>query len=106
MQGKGFNVNVAWNTGSLGKSELGAHEYKHAFDEVLIPIAKEFQPDLILVSCGFDAAIHDELGGSNLSPLAYYWMTKELLKICPKMVVVLEGGYNTDYLGQHASGVV
>ena len=42
MQGKGFNVNVAWNTGSLGKSELGAHEYKHAFDEVLLPIAKEF----------------------------------------------------------------
>ena len=33
-------------------------------------------------------------------------MTRELLKICPKMVVVLEGGYNTDYLGQHASGVV
>ena len=82
MQGRGFNVNVAWNTGSLGrlhKTGLGAHEYKHAFNEVVLPIAKEFQPDLILVSCGFDAAIHDELGGSNLSPLAYYWMTRELL---------------------------
>ena len=33
-------------------------------------------------------------------------MTRELLKICPKMVVVLEGGYNTDYLGEHASGVI
>ena len=38
--------------------------------------------------------------------MAYYWMTKELLNICDKMVVVQEGGYNTDYLGQHASGVV
>lgn len=33
-------------------------------------------------------------------------MTRELLQICPKMVAVLEGGYNTDYLGQHAAAVV
>ena len=32
-------------------------------------------------------------------------MTRELIKICPKVVVVQEGGYNTDFLGQHASGV-
>ena len=41
-----------------------------------------------------------------MCPLGYYYMTRELLKICSKMVVVLEGGYNTDYLGQHASGVI
>ena len=33
-------------------------------------------------------------------------MTNELLKICSKMIVVLEGGYNTKYLGHHASAVV
>ena len=33
-------------------------------------------------------------------------MTRELLKICPKLVVMQEGGYNTDFIGQHASGVV
>ena len=33
-------------------------------------------------------------------------MTRELMKICPKLIVVQEGGYNTDFLGQHASGVV
>ena len=36
----------------------------------------------------------------------YYHMTRELLQICSNLVVVQEGGYNTDYLGQHASGVV
>lgn len=36
----------------------------------------------------------------------YFYMTRELIKICPKVIVVQEGGYNTDYLGQHASGVV
>lgn len=35
----------------------------------------------------------------------YYWMTSELMKIQPKVVVSLEGGYNVDYLGQHAEGV-
>ena len=54
---------------------------------------------MILVSAGFDSAIHDPLGGAKVCPLSYYKMTRELLEICPKMVAVLEGGYNTDYLG-------
>ena len=80
-------------------SSLGCNEYKLACEELLLPIAKQFKPDLILVSCGFDAAIHDPLGWSQLCPLMYYEMTRQLLEICPKMVVVLEGGYNTDFLG-------
>ena len=105
--GEGFNINVGWSASPYDyKSTLGANEYRHACDEVLLPIARQFKPDLILISCGFDSAIHDELGGAHLCPLGYYYMTRELLKICPKLVVALEGGYNTDYLGQHASGVV
>lgn len=46
------------------------------------------------------------LGWCKVSPMMYFWMTKELLKICPSLLVCQEGGYNTDYLGQHASGVV
>ena len=109
-EGKGYNINVAWNTitdsYSSGVCDLSSHEYRLACEEVLLPVAKEFAPDLILVSCGFDSAIHDQLGGSKLCPVGYYYMTTELLKICSKMVVVLEGGYNTKYLGIHASAVV
>ena len=66
--GTGFNVNVAWDTGKIANEEildanevtdLGSNEYKHACDELLFPIARQFQPDLILISCGFDSAIHD-----------------------------------------------
>ena len=109
VAGRGFNINVAWNTRFDEKEQstgLGSHEYRYACEELLFPIANEFQPDLILISCGFDSAIHDPLGESLLCPLAYFYMTSELLKICQKLVVVQEGGYNTDYLGQHASGVV
>lgn len=69
-------------------------------------MVKEFKPDLIIVSCGFDSAIHDFLGWSKLSPIFYGYMTNELNKICENILVVQEGGYNVDYLGQHASGVV
>ena len=111
----GFNINVAWETGKVANEEdrtenvetdLGSCEYKYACDELLFPILREFQPDIILVSCGFDGAIHDKLGWSKICPLQYYTMTKELIKICPKVIAMQEGGYNTDYLGQHASGVV
>ena len=62
-------------------------------------MVKEFNPDLIIISCGFDSAIHDFLGWSKLSPLMYAYMTNELNKICPNVLVVQEGGYNLDYLG-------
>ena len=58
------------------------------------------------MSCGFDSAIHDFLGWSNLTPMMYEYMTRKLQKICPKLLVIQEGGYNIEYLGQHASGVV
>ena len=38
--------------------------------------------------------------------MAYFWMTRGLLEICDKVLVIQEGGYNTDFIGQHASGVV
>ena len=72
-KGKGFNVNVAWETGlvvdefdrSNNKlSDLGNNEYRYACDTLLFPMIKEFEPELIIISCGFDSAMHDFLGWS------------------------------------------
>jgi len=72
-KGKGFNVNVAWETGlvvdefdrSNNKlSDLGNNEYRYACDTLLFPMIKEFKPELIIISCGFDSAMHDFLGWS------------------------------------------
>ncbi len=60
--GRGFNVNVAWGEG------MGDAEYLDAFDRVLLPIARRFAPDFVLVSCGFDAADGDPLGGMRALP--------------------------------------
>ena len=114
-KGKYFNVNVAWQTGQVVDeinrekntlSELGNNEYRYACDQLLFPMVQEFAPDIIIISCGFDGGIHDFLGWSQLSPLLYGYMTHKLNKICDKILVVQEGGYNVDFLGMHASGVV
>jgi hypothetical protein len=88
------------------RSDLGANEYKLAFESLVLPLANEFKPDVVIISCGFDAGIGDPIGWSRLSPLMYFWMTHQLCKVCDKIIVVQEGGYNTDYMKLHAEGVI
>lgn len=52
--GKGFNVNVGWS-----RKGMGNDEYMAVWEKVLMPIARDFEPDLVLVSAGFDAALGD-----------------------------------------------
>jgi histone deacetylase 6 len=48
---------------------MGDVEYMTAFTQVVMPIAMEYQPDLVIVSAGFDAAVGDPLGGNRFSTL-------------------------------------
>ncbi|XP_061195454.1 histone deacetylase 6-like isoform X1 [Saccostrea echinata] len=89
-EGRGFNVNIAWNKGPMGDSE-----YITAFQQVVMPIAYEFGPELVLVSAGFDAAMGDPLGCYSLTPAGYGHMTHMLSSLANgKVVLVLEGGYH------------
>ena len=56
--GLGFSVNVPWLQG-----EMGNGDYMAAFQHVLLPIAYEFNPSLVIISAGFDAAVGDPIGG-------------------------------------------
>jgi len=88
--GEGFNVHVAWN-----KSKIKDSSYLYAFNHLLIPILKQYDPELILVSAGFDAGINDPIGGCKVTPVGYAHMTKKLMQFAGgKIVIVLEGGYN------------
>ncbi|CAL9702786.1 unnamed protein product [Knipowitschia caucasica] len=89
-RGAGFNVNVAWSGGRMGDGD-----YIAAFHQVVMPIATEFNPDLVLVSAGFDAARGDPLGGYNVTPEGYAHLTHLLLTLASgRLVMILEGGYN------------
>lgn len=56
-RGLGANINIAWQDGGAGDAD-----YMAAMLHVVLPIAYEFQPDIVLVSAGFDAAASDPLG--------------------------------------------
>jgi len=89
-EGQGYSVNVGWN-----ESMVGDEPYKWAWEYVLLPMAKAFDPELILISAGFDAARGDPLGGCDITPSGYAHMLSSLLPFANgKIVVVLEGGYN------------
>nr|XP_035955240.1 histone deacetylase 7 isoform X4 [Halichoerus grypus] len=93
--GEGFNVNVAW-AGGLDPP-MGDPEYLAAFRMVVMPIAREFSPDLVLVSAGFDAAEGHPapLGGYHVSAKCFGYMTQQLMSLAGGAVVLaLEGGHD------------
>ncbi|XP_024312811.1 histone deacetylase 5 isoform X2 [Brachypodium distachyon] len=89
--GQGYNINVPWNHGGCGDAD-----YIAAWDHVLLPVAEAFDPDIILLSAGFDAARGDPLGGCDVTPDGYARLLTKLLGFAKgRMVMALEGGYNT-----------
>ena len=95
---EGRTINVAWSAGR------GDADHLAAFDDLLLPVAREFAPDLVLVSCGFDAARGDLLGQQLLSPGGYAAMTSRLQSLAGgKVVLALEGGYALDAIAASAA---
>ncbi|XP_044287600.1 histone deacetylase 4 isoform X3 [Varanus komodoensis] len=93
--GVGFNVNMAF-TGGLDPP-MGDTEYLAAFRTVVMPIANEFAPDVVLVSSGFDAVEGHPapLGGYNLSAKCFGYLTKQLMGLAGgRIILALEGGHD------------
>lgn len=100
-KGEGFNVNVPWPVGGVGDAD-----YVYAFRKVILPICQEFNPDLVIISSGFDAADGDVIGGCHVSPAGYGHMTQYLKTLARgNLCVVLEGGYNLDSIAKSALAV-
>jgi len=94
---RGRTVNVPWPGG------MGDAEYLAAFRHVLLPIARRFAPDLVLVSCGFDASAGDPLGSMRVSPEGFAGMTAELRSLADgRLVLALEGGYDLEAISRDA----
>lgn len=81
-------MNVGWN-----EKRIGDDEYLVLWEKLLMPVAAEFGPDLILVSAGFDAAKGD-MGECDITPEGFARLTRRLKTLaCGKVVCTLEGGY-------------
>lgn len=88
-KGKGFNIQFPFN---IPKSDpkniingennnVGDNDYIYVCEQFLFPLIREFAPDLIIISAGFDSAKGDPLGGIEISPIGYAWMTQGLRNI-------------------------
>ncbi|MGQ9869875.1 histone deacetylase family protein [Leptodesmis sp.] len=74
--------------------------YKAAFEQQIIPFLTNFQPDLLIISAGYDANSDDPLAGISLQPQDYGTLTTYCLQITHQILFGLEGGYDLNALAQ------
>lgn len=85
---------------------IGDEDYIYACETIFFPIIKEFSPDLIIISAGFDSALGDPLGQVGVTPVGYSYLTWGFRALCPKIVVALEGGYDLNALEVSSEAVI
>jgi acetoin utilization deacetylase AcuC-like enzyme len=104
-EGRGFTVNLPLPAGQADG------EYSRVYREIVEPIGRAFDPELVLISAGFDAHRGDPLAGMELTPAGYAELTDVCLGIASgaakgRTVVVLEGGYGLPAVALSAAAVV
>ncbi len=95
--GEGYTVNIPF------PPQTGDEGYRRAFDEVLVPLAERYRPQLILASAGYDGHWADPLAGMQLSITGYATLVRRLLNLAAlwcqgRLVMLLEGGYHLEVL--------
>jgi acetoin utilization deacetylase AcuC-like enzyme len=80
-------INVPMSAGS------GDDEYLHAFDHTIAPAIQRFQPDLLIVSAGFDAHVDDPLASMRVTEAGFGELAQRAAALAPRLAAVLEGGY-------------
>ncbi len=93
--GRGLNINVHLDCGARDRDMLAA------WDRTLLPAASRFQPDLVIVSAGFDSRQDDLLGCFDVTDDAFRRMTRMAMDLANdccdgRLVSLLEGGYNVE----------
>lgn len=98
-EGRGYTVNVPLSAGADDAV------YLSAFERIVAPVVEQFDPDLLLVSAGFDAHRRDPLASMAVSEQGYARMLDRLLDAVPRgaagrLGLLLEGGYDLVGLGE------
>lgn len=103
--GKGRTINCPFPAGTGGAKIL------EAFRDQLLPAARSFHPDLVLISAGFDSRVNDPLGRFLLTDADFEDLTRVLADLADaicngRLISVLEGGYNLEGLARAAEAHV
>src|SRR5437867_968149 len=73
-------------------------DYERAFDHVVEPAVRAFEPELVIVSAGFDAHTEDPLASMNVTEDGFRELARRSAALAPRSAAVLEGGYNLSTL--------
>jgi acetoin utilization deacetylase AcuC-like enzyme len=97
--GAGFTVNLPMSAGATDA------DYEHAYLKIALPILSQFQPELILISAGFDAHMNDPLAGMRVTGPYFGRLTAAITKVANqccdgRVVAVTEGGYDLAALAE------
>jgi acetoin utilization deacetylase AcuC-like enzyme len=89
----------------------GGTQFKQAFEQTILPRLREFKPDFLVISAGFDAHTRDPLANLNLVEADYTWVTQKLMEIADqncegRIVSLLEGGYDLQGLSRSVAAHV
>ena len=103
--GEGFTVNIPLPAGT------GNRGYQEAFDRIVVLIARQFAPDLIIISAGQDASVNDPLARMALTLDGYRAMAHRMLEVATdccgeRLVVTQEGGYAAEYAPYCTAAIV
>ncbi|MFZ1921982.1 MAG: histone deacetylase family protein [Xanthobacteraceae bacterium] len=89
----------------------GTEKFRDAFESRILPRLAEFQPELVIISAGFDAHYRDPLANINLEEADFAWATQKIMDVADRhaggrVVSLLEGGYDLQALGNSAAAHV
>jgi acetoin utilization deacetylase AcuC-like enzyme len=89
----------------------GGERFREAFEQVILPRLRDFAPELIVISAGFDAHMRDPLANLNLLEPDFGWVTRQIMAVADqsaegRVVSVLEGGYDLEALAGSAAAHV
>jgi acetoin utilization deacetylase AcuC-like enzyme len=89
----------------------GGDAFREAFETIILPRLREFKPDFLIISAGFDAHTRDPLANLNLIEADYSWVTKKLMEIADtnakgRVISLLEGGYDLQGLSRSVAAHV
>jgi len=103
--GRGFTVNIPLEAGATDE------DYELVFARLVTPVLRQFEPNLIIASAGFDAHERDPLGGMRVSTAGFGAMTRELRRVAEdvclgRIVSVTEGGYDLHALAASLDAVI
>ncbi len=99
-EGNATTLNVPLRAGA------GDEEYLEALEREVEPALAGFEPEILLVSAGFDAAAGDPLGGMRVTPAGFAALARRAAAFAPRVALVLEGGYDVEVLPRCVGAVL